>query len=578
MKKLLLLSAICLAACSPETNQKADQTTPSNIASGITIYTAGNIITVNEAMPRAEAIALNAEGSIVAVGALAGLKSQLKGAVIDRRFADKTIVPGLIDPHVHMTLGAMMYGLDFIPPWDMETPKGTVKGLPNKKAMLGKIEEFEKAAPEGPLFLYGYHNLVQGDLTRQDLDKISETRPLFIWHYSGHDFYLNSAAIELAKLTPDLANKFHGIGLDEKGELNGRIYEDASLALFGTIGPILLAPAHIKKGFEGYEKIFARSGVTTVVEMGYGIFGRALEDNYIKTHYTDEDNYNLYLVPEHRAFTAEFGNEAVANILEMSADETRNPPVLNQVKLFTDAAFYSQTMKMAAPGYIGGQSKGTDGLWVTKPNDLVGVMKPYWDAGIDIHIHSNGDAAQDSTLKAFSQMGTGQTGQRLIIEHGGLFRPDQITKAAELGIGISAASHYVKYMGADYKEAIGEKTDFITPLASAIKAGIHTTVHSDAPLAPPQPLKAASVHMTRETRQGGVSNAREKLTKDQALKAITLDAAWSLGLDDKIGSIEAGKRADLAILEANPLETAPENWPDIKVWGVMLGGDIRPVQ
>ena len=564
----LLLFTLALAACTPSD-------TP--VVSDITIYTAKNIVTVNDAIPAAQAVAIDKAGIIVGLGDLSALKQEHKNAAIDQQFETKTITPGLIDPHIHMTLGSMMYGLDFIPPWDMETPKGTVKGLPNKASLLTKIAEFEKDAPDGPLFLYGYHNLVQGDLTRQDLDNITTQRPLFIWHYSGHDFYLNSAAIKLAKLTPALADKFHGIGLDENGELNGRIYEDASLALFGTIGPILLAPAHIKKGFEGYETIFARSGVTTVAEMGYGIFGRAIEDNYIKAYYTDEDNYNLYLVPEHRAFTAEFGEDAVTKMQEMSADETRHPPVLNQVKLFTDAAFYSQTMKMDAPGYIGGQSKGTDGLWVTPPDALAGVMKPYWDAGIDIHIHSNGDAAQDSTLSAFAQMSAGETGQRLIIEHGGLFRPDQIQKAADLGIGISAASHYVKYMGEDYKEAIGEKTDFITPLASALKAGIHATVHSDAPLAPPQPLKAASVHMTRETRQGGVSNPREKLTRPQALKAITLDAAWSLGLDDEIGSIEVGKRADFAILEANPLDTAPDNWPDIKVWGVMLSGDIRPV-
>jgi len=238
--------------------------------------------------------------------------------------------------------------------------------------------------------------------------------------------------------------------------------------------------------------------------MGYGIFGRALEDNYIKTHYTSEDNYNLYLVPEHRAFAKEFNNTSALRINEM-ARQDRTPKVLPQIKLFTDAAFYSQTMKMAAPGYIGGQSKDTDGLWVTEPDDLASLMARYWDTGLDIHIHSNGDAAQDSTLAAFDKQKPGEEGQRLIIEHGGLFRPDQIEKAAELGIGISAASHYVKYMGADYEEAIGGKTEFITPLASAIKAGIHTTVHSDAPLAPPQPLKAASVHMTRETRQGGVT-------------------------------------------------------------------------
>ena len=267
------LLSLTLASCSPKT-PSSDISAPSNI----TVYSAKNIITVNPDMPIAQAVAIDKGGRIAGLGTLAELKAVHEGASIDRRFEDKTITPGLIDPHVHMTLGAMMYGLDFVPPWDMETPKGTVKGLPNKSALLAKIAEFEATALDGPLFLYGYHNLVQGDLTRQDLDEISTTRPIFIWHYSGHDFYLNSAAIDWAKLTPALADKYHGIGLDENGALNGRIYEDATLALFGTIGPVLLAPDHIKKGFEGYEKIFARSGVTTVAEMGYGIFGRALED------------------------------------------------------------------------------------------------------------------------------------------------------------------------------------------------------------------------------------------------------------------------------------------------------------
>lgn len=573
-----LLGGLCAAlfACAPQDRNQGANHSP-NQDSDITIYMAQNIVTVNPDMPSVKAIAIDKAGRIAALGSVAELETIYDGAVIDRRFASKTLTPGLIDPHVHMILGAMMYGLDFVPPWDMETPKGTAAGLPNKGALLAKIKEFEASAPDGPLFLYGYHNLVQGDLTRQDLDAISDRRPIFIWHYSGHDFYINSPAIEWAKLTPALAEQYHGIGLDENGELNGRIYEDAALTLFGVIGPVLLAPSHVKKGFEGYEAIFARSGVTSVAEMGYGIFGRSLEDNYLKSFYTQDDNYNLYLVPEHRAFTKEFGSDAIAQIQNMHADKSRTPPVLNQIKLFTDAAFYSQTMKLTAPGYIGGQSKGTDGLWVTQPSDLAGVMQPYWDAGMDIHIHSNGDAAQDATLTAFAAMQRGDNQQRLIIEHGGLFRPDQISRAAELGVGISAASHYVKYMGQDYEDAIGEKTQFITPLASALKAGMRATLHSDAPLAPPQPLKAASVHMTRETRQGGVSNASEKLTHMQALKAITLDAAWSLGLDGEIGSLEVGKRADIAIFETNPMTTEPARWPDIEVWGVMLGGDIRPV-
>ncbi len=568
MRKILLISsALILAACS-----KND--TASDLSS-VTIYPA-NIITVDENMPTATAVAVK-DGGITAVGEFESLKRELTGAAIDDRFKDKTITPGLIDPHVHMTLGAMMYGVDFIPPWDMETPAGTVNGIPTKEALLKRIGEFA-ADGDGPLVLYGYHNLVQGDLTRQDLDKIQTSRPLFIWHYSGHDFYLNSAAIGMAKLTPALADQFHGVDLDENGELTGRIYEDAGLALFQTLGPILLNPNHIEKGWNGFESILSRSGVTTIAEMGYGIFGRAMEDQFLSQHYTDEDRYRLYLVPEHRAFAQEFKNISALRISEMAKQNNGRAQVLPQVKLFTDAAFYSQTMKMAAPGYIGGQSKGTDGLWVTKPEDLPALMRRYWDAGLDIHIHSNGDAAQDNTLSAFAQQNPGEPGQRLIIEHAGLITPAQMQKAADLGIGISAASHYVNYMGDDYKEAIGEKTDYITPLASAMKLGLPTTIHSDAPLAPPQPLKAASVHMTRATRQGTVSNPNERLTPEQALRAITLDAAWSLGLDDEIGSIKAGKRADFTILDKNPLTTPAEDWPDIKVWSTVLGGDIRPAQ
>lgn len=545
--------------------------------SDVVIYPAKSIITVNEDMPLAGAVAVK-DGHITSVGSFAALKSQLKGAQIDNRFENKTILPGLIDPHVHITLGSTMYALDFVPPWDMPTPKGLVKGLPDKASFLSRVAELETEAPEGPLVLYGYHNLIQGDITRQDLDAITDSRPLFIWHYSGHDFYLNSAAIEMGGLTPDLAERFHGVALDENGELTGRIYEDAGLALFASIGPILLNPDNIERGFTGYEKLFREAGVTTVAELGYGIFGRKLEDSYIAQHYSEDDPYRLYLVPEHRAFFKEFEEETVNKISELVSDDTRRAKVLPQIKLFVDAAFYSQTMRLKEPGYIGGQSKGSHGLWVTELEDLIGVMQTYWDAGLDIRIHSNGDAAQETTLEAFSHMPEGNAGQRLVIEHGGLLTPDQLNRANELGIGLSIASHYVHYMGEEYKTAIGEKVKFITPLRSAMDAGMSVTLHSDAPLAPPQPLRAASVHILRSTKTGGVSTPAERLTKMQGLEAITIDAAWALGLEDKIGSIEAGKYADFTVLDANPLEISAEDWPDISVWGVVLDGQLHPLK
>ncbi|MCF6275965.1 MAG: amidohydrolase family protein, partial [Robiginitomaculum sp.] len=482
-------------------------------------------------------------------------------------------------PHVHMTLGAMMYAKPFAPPWDVETPAGTVKGLPDRAAFLARIAALNaEQTGTDPLVIYGYHNLVHGALDKHDLDAITTKRPLIIWHYSGHDFYLNNKALQYAKVDVSWAKKHKGVPLGSDGQPTGRVYEDAVFDFLTNVGHLFLAPQDIGRGYKGLESMFAKNGVTTVAELGYGLFGLPLEDNYYNALVGADAKTKLYLVPEHRAFDHAFGADRIAKMSEMvAATKDTWPRVLPQVKLFTDAAFYSQTMRVSPPGYTGGQNKGESGLWVTGPDILAETMEPYWAAGLDIRIHSNGDAAQDATLAAFEAVqknGTAE-GQRLVLEHVGLITAPQIAKAKELGAGISVASHYVHYMGEAYVEAIGERVKYITPLASTMKAGLHTTMHSDAPLAPPSPLTAASVHMLRSTREGGISTPSEKLNAEQALRAITIDAAWALGLEGEIGSIEVGKQADFTILDANPLTTKAEDWPSIAIWGVVLDGQIK---
>lgn len=554
---------------------------PGTKQSGVTIYGAKTILTSNPTKPKAEAVAVR-DGTIVGVGKLEALKKQFDGAVVDQTFRDKIITPGLIDPHIHMILGAMMYAKPFAPPWDVQTPAGIVKGLPDRAAFLARIAEINtEHKGTDPLVIYGYHNLVHGSLDKHDLDKITTDRPLIIWHYSGHDFFLNSKALAYAKVDASWADKYKGVPLGADGEPTGRVYEDAVFDFLTNVGHLFLAPKDISRGFKGLQSMFAHNGVTSVAELGYGLFGLPLEDNYYKALVGPDAKTKIYLVPEHRAFERAFGEDRIAKMGEMvEATKDTWPRVLPQVKLFTDAAFYSQTMRVSPPGYTGGQNKGENGLWVMGPSPkLVKIMEPYWAAGLDIRVHSNGDAAQDATLDALETVQKNRTGddQRLILEHVGLITPKQIAKAKDLGVGISAASHYVHYMGEAYVEAIGERVKYMTPLASTLKAGLHTTLHSDAPLAPPAPLTAASVHMLRSTREGGVSTPSEKLSAAQALRAITIDAAWAMGLEDEIGSIEVGKQADFTILEANPLETKAQDWPKIPVWGVVLDGEKKPL-
>lgn len=569
-----LLAALCLVGCEAKTDNINHQ--------DVTIYPASAVITMTRSGETSGAVAVK-DGLISAIGDYADLQDLFPGAATDQTFKDKTIMPGLIDPHMHVLLGGLFYAQPFAPPWPMAMPDGMTEGYDTRPKFHARLAEIVASAPaeQNVVMAYGFHNLVQGDLNRQILDRISPDRPLIVWHYSGHDFYLNSKAIDYVGATPALKEKFHGIDVDKSGELTGRIYEDAAMVVFGKVAGDIFRPQDIARGLSKYFTIMRNAGITTTADLGYGIFGRENENATIGGMWSQEKNaFKLYLIPEHRAFTAEFGADAPKVIGELVSGERPAPaPVLPRVKFFTDGAFYSQTMRLSPPGYLTGQSKGTQGLWVTQPGELYETMRPYLEAGLSAHVHSNGDAAQTETLAAFKQARDAGMKNDFVVEHGGLFTEDHTTLAANNNVMLSAASHYVHYMGEAYHDPLGPgRLDRISPLGELSRKGATVTIHSDAPLAPPQPLLAASRHITRETLSGKYYQPSQALTAYDALEAITLDAAMALGLSEEIGSIAVGKKADFTILDANPLELDAKDWPGIEIWGVVLDGQKRPIE
>lgn len=577
MKRLLAgLAGLIVAACA------TDIKTPEADFTDVTIFRGEAVLPMTGEGDHAEAIAIR-DGIILSLGTEAELSAAYPGAQLDLTFADMTIMPGLIDPHMHVLLASMMYAQPFAPPWPMAMPDGMSKGYPSHAQFMDRLAEIVATAPDDgtPIIVYGYHNLLQGDLDRSMLDSVAAERPLIVWHYSGHDFYLNSPALSLIGATPDWAEAFHGVDLTPEGELTGRIYEDAAFRVFMSLGAYMAAPDVVARGADRYFDIVRGAGVTTTADMGYGVFGLPLENAAIGANWSMEgEGFRLYLVPEFRSFGREFGADAPQAVLDMvSGDRPAPAPVLPRVKYFTDAAYYSQTMRLSPPGYLSGQSQGSEGLWVIEPDQLVSTMLPYIEKGLGVHIHSNGDAAQSATLGALEELRAKGYDVAFVIEHGGLFSPEQIKKAAELDAMISAASHYVYYLSGAYAGPLGPmRANWITPLGGLSREGVVVTVHSDAPLAPPIPLRAASAHVTRLNMQGNVYVAEHALTPYDALEAITLDAARILGLDQEIGSLEPGKKADFTILEDDPFIVDPKNWAAIPVWGVVLAGEKRPLE
>lgn len=259
------------------------------------------------------------------------------------------------------------------------------------------------------------------------------------------------------------------------------------------------------------------------------------------------------------------------------------PHVMNSraVKLFADGAMFSQLMQMRPPGYIDGHH----GEWLMSPEVLDSGIQTAWDAGWQIHVHVNGDAGMDAVVESLSraQARKPRFDHRFHVHHVGYCSAAQIDRLAALGAHASVNPYYIHALADDYSVlGLGpERASQITRCGSMLRAGMRVSFHSDFMMAPPEPLLLAWCAANRFTRSGAVASPTERLSLEQALRGITIDAAWALGMEAEIGSIACGKRADFAVLEDDPFELGVERLKDVRVAGTVFEGTphwlARPV-
>lgn len=548
------------------------------------VFTAKKFYTMNPGHPEARAVAVCGDRIVSLGDSLDDLKPWTSKipTTVDTRFADKTVFPGFIEAHSHPLLGAITANLPAIAALDTPQAYGPdIKGVKSEAEAFARMRRYESEMkdPTTPILIWGWDVPAMGrHLTRQDLDKISTTRPVLVWDASQHHGYVNSALIAQRKIPSDL--KIAGVGHDDKGELNGQFLGvPAATYVILPMVASKLAPAEASRLMRWLIDLNRRNGITTTTDHSMGVFNIDAEAGVLGAMFNNpETPQRLMAIPDMRSFLAKYGTSEKA-IDAVHALQAKNTDRLmyRGVKFFTDDSFNGLTFKPGGPGYI----DGSTGQWITPPDKLEALIEPWWKDGQQIFVHSIGVEAQDVTIGTLRklQAKTPRSDHRFTFEHVGMARYDQIRAMKALGASANVNLYYIWLRGEMYPNVIGkDRADDLAPIGTLVREGVPTTFHSDYPVAPPKPLLGVSLALTRVGQSGTQTlGAVQVIDLQQALRMITIDAAYVLGLDNKVGSIEPGKLADFTVLDNDPYNTKPAAIRDIPVWGTVLGGRVFPV-
>lgn len=545
------------------------------------IFTARRIWTLEPDRPVAEAVAVK-DGRIVSVGSLEEVRAAVAPAAfaVDERFAGKTILPGFVDPHVHPALGATILSMEIVSAVSWATPEGRTVAVRGREAFLDRLRELDRARREagdddGWLLVWGHHTPYHGELSRADLDAVAPGRPLLVWVRSVHEMYLSTRALEALGMTE--AEFAASAQADWE---TGHVWEGAMFTVGRAATRKIAEPARYLRGLHQLARVIHRGGLTTVAEQGFPQLSKLGELATLHFEMLRGQPFRFVLVPNGMYFLRANGGDVEAaereaeGLLRWSTDRVR---FVRHVKYYADGAIYSQLMQMSEP-YLDGHH----GEWLMPPADQDAVLEAFWKTGWNVHVHVNGDAALDRVLDAIEaqQRARPDPERRVVLEHYGFARDDQHARVAKLGIAVSNNAYYPYELSPVYAEhGLGpERAARISPLGGLEREGVRVSFHSDFPMAPAEPLRLVEVAVTRVASDGRVWGEAERMSLDAALRAITIEGAFSLGLEDEIGSIRPGKRADFTILERDPHEVAPTELAEIPIWGTVLDGRPFPLE
>ena len=545
-------------------------------SAAVKIFIAKDIVTLNKNNDSVEAIATKGS-KIINVGSKEELILIYPDAILISDYENEIIVPGFIEHHIHPFLAAVTMNSEILAIEDWQLPSKTSIGVRNRSSYLSNLSKIEENHPKDQsLISWGFHHYFHGKLTRYDLDKISSTRPIIIIHRSFHEFILNTPAMELLGI-----NKNAFKNLEEDQHLanfdDGHFSERGAIIVLPKLMQVLAAPKKLIQGLQKTKEYLHSNGITVIGNPG-SMYNKDLQGAKNLIFGNIDSPFESYFFPSALNLSEQF---QIHEVLGAAKDQTRwGAGKLNylskHIKLFADGAMYSQNMVMR-DGYLDNHQ----GSWLMNLETFENLFRIFWDEGYQIHIHQNGDAALDRLLLTLEKnlARNPRDDHRTTVVHFGYSAKDQLKKMKELGVLVSANPYYVTALSDLYsRKGVGyERSQEMVRLGDAIKEGIKVALHSDMPMAPASPLMLMHAAVNRDNFAGKVAGPNQRITTIEALRAVTINAAYVLRLEKLYGSIETGKYANFTILDKNPLKITSNEIKNIRILGTVLKGESLPL-
>ncbi len=489
------------------------------------IYSGGPILTMNDAAPTAEAVAVRG-GRILAVGTRQQVEATRGPGTRTVNLEGRTMLPGFVDPHGHVA----MVGLQAVGANLLAAPDGEGNDIAALIRILRDWAQRNEAAVRryGLIFGFGYDDSQlreQRHPTREDLDQVSTEVPVLIIHASGHLAAANSKALEVAGVTATTPDPTGGVFRRRDGsrEPNGVMEENGMIAGAGPLLGALDEAAWLSMIRAGSE-FYASFGYTTCQE------GRAMGPtlaNLAKAADRGLLPVDVVAYPDILGAGDQLGGA-------LQGRDYRNRLRVGGAKISLDGSPQGKTAWLSRPYHVipPGLPPDYRGLQTAPTDVTIEAFSRCFERGWQILAHANGDAAIDLMIAAVREATRrhGPGDRRPVLIHGQTLRADQVDELRTLGI-----------------------------------FGMMFTSHHDAPVARPDSMRVLSATVSRRSRSGDIIGPQHRVPVATALKAMTIWAAHQHFEEASKGSIEVGKLADFVVLSANPLETDPERLAELRV-------------